>query len=97
MDTIALAKFIKKNVETKFFTIWFEKKDGTIRQLQGKIMNENQKLRTTDDSKYLIVYDVGIQQYRNVNLNKIKTLHSGSHIYNFTYEKHGYKVEVLPR
>ena len=51
MDTIALASFIKKNVETKFFTIWFEKKDGTIRQLQGKLMNENQKLRTTDDSK----------------------------------------------
>ena len=26
MDTIALARFIKRNVETKFFTIWFEKK-----------------------------------------------------------------------
>lgn len=69
---------IKKLVGNKMFTVVFEKKDGTLRKLNGRLkvtkhLKGGSKSYNDDDFNYITVYEVSKQQYRTVNCDKIKS------------------------
>ena len=66
-------------VGSKFFTVEFTKKDGTLRKLNGKLgVTKHLKggKKSYDDSKfnYITVYDMANKGYRTVNLDKISLI-----------------------
>ena len=65
---------ILDNSNGRFFSVQFVKKDGSIRQLIGR--TEVKKYlkggkKTTDDSKFVTVYDVQNHGYRCIDRNSI--------------------------
>jgi hypothetical protein len=62
----------------KIFTITFKKKDGTLRKLNGRLgVHFGKKLSkptTSNHYKYIVVYDMQKQAYRNVNMDTIQSL-----------------------
>ena len=62
----------------RIFTVTFKKKDGTLRKLNGRLgVHHGKKLSspTTEGiPKYLVVYDVQKQAYRNVNVSTIQSV-----------------------
>ena len=78
----------RKLVGNKFFTVKFVKKDGTIRDLNGRL-GVKSKLRGGEDStshidKYVNVYEKGADTfYRKVNMETIKQIVCGSQTYVF--------------
>ena len=62
----------------RIFTVTFKKKDGTLRKLNGRLgVHHGKKLSSpTTESipKYLVVYDVQKQAYRNVNVSTIQSV-----------------------
>jgi hypothetical protein len=61
--------------EGKFFSVTFKKKDGTIRKLNGRLGvhfgKQLQQSTVKSIPKYLTVYDVKGNGYRNVNTNTV--------------------------
>lgn len=68
-----LAKMIE-NSNGKIFRVTFVKRDGSIRDLVGR-MGVTKYLkggkRTTDENKYLCVYDIQNRGYRSINRGNI--------------------------
>jgi len=64
--------------EGKFFSVTFKKKDGTIRKLNGRLgvhfQKKLQKPTTSNHYKYIVVYDMQKQAYRNVNMDTVQSL-----------------------
>ncbi len=78
------AKKIIARTGGQFFTVTFEKKDGSTRVLNGRIAVKSHLhggKRTTDPSKYAIVYDVHKKGYRSVAYDKIKQIKAGGKLY----------------
>ena len=72
LRAIALAQ------EGKIFTVVFTKKDGTERTLVGRL-GVTKHLKGGENTvtayeQYLTVFDMQKQQYRNVNLDTVKSL-----------------------
>ena len=68
-----LAKMIE-NSNGKIFRVTFVKRDGSIRDLVGRLgVTKYLKggKRTTDENKYLCVYDIQNHGYRSVNRGNI--------------------------
>jgi|TARA_R100000482_G_scaffold30774_2_gene9995 hypothetical protein len=72
-----------KKTKGRFFYVEFIKQDKTLRKLTGRISVKNYFKKTDKKIKvkhpiasgFIRVYDTGIKQYRNVNLDTIKKLH----------------------
>jgi hypothetical protein len=68
-----IADFIAQS-KGKFITVNFIKKDGTVRNLNGRIgVTKHLKggVSTVNTDKYLVVYDTVAQGYRSVNKDTI--------------------------
>lgn len=68
-----IADFIAKS-NGKFITVSFIKKDGTVRNLNGRIgVTKHLKggISTVNTDQYLVVYDTVAQGYRSVNKDTI--------------------------
>ena len=73
---------IKKLVGNKIFTVVFEKKDGTLRKLNGRLkvtkhLKGGRKSYDDNDFNYITVYDVHKRGYRTVDCDKITSLKFG--------------------
>lgn len=90
VDIKHIKEFIKKN-GNKFFTVEFEKKDGTIRQVNGQIRyvpGHDEVNPTAHIEKYITVVlsekdKEGREQWRNVNIEKIRRLSIKGKVYKF--------------
>lgn len=73
-----IIKYLLIGNEGKFFTVTFKKKDGTIRKLNGRLgVHHGKKLSsptTAGIPKYLVVYDVQKQAYRNINTDTVQAV-----------------------
>ena len=64
-------------LDIKFFTVTFYKADGKLRKLNGRlgvtkhIKHFKDRVANKRPSKYLIVYDVHAEGYRNVDVTNI--------------------------
>lgn len=70
-------KLFRNLVGNKIFTVTFEKKDGTLRVLNGRLdVKKHLKggSKGYDKSNLLTVYDLKNKGYRTVNLDKITKL-----------------------
>ena len=68
-----IADFIAQS-KGKFITVAFIKKDGTVRNLNGRIgVTKNLKggISTVNTDQYVVVYDTVAQGYRSVNKDTI--------------------------
>jgi hypothetical protein len=68
-----IADFIAQS-KGKFITVNFIKKDGTVRNLNGRIgVTKHLKggVSTVNTDQYLVVYDTVAQGYRSVNKDTI--------------------------
>lgn len=85
-----LKELIKSN-GTKFFSVEFTKKDGTLRQLQGHVRaveGHDSVNPTAHIDKYITIVLTekdknGKEQWRNVNTESIKSLSIGGKKYTF--------------
>ena len=61
----------------KFFTVKFEKKDGSIRELNGRLGVKKHlrggKSTTAHLDNLITVFEKGSTGYRNINLDKLKS------------------------
>ena len=70
-------RIIASLVQDKFFTVTFYKADGKLRKLNGRlgvtkhIKHFKDRVANKRPSKYLIVYDVHAEGYRNVDVTNI--------------------------
>ena len=72
----------RKIVGSKFFTVKFKKKDGTIRKLNGKLgvtkhLKGGVKKYDASSLGYITVYDNVNKGYRTINLNTLQELKCG--------------------
>lgn len=81
------AKNMIKSTKGKFFTVWFIKKDGTLRMMNARLgvkaYLKGGELPYNPEEKGLIpVYDIQSQGYRMINWTTIKKLKIGTREYN---------------
>jgi hypothetical protein len=81
------AKNMIKSTKGKFFTVWFIKKDGTLRMMNARLAVKaylkGGELPYNAEEKGLIpCYDVKVQGYRMINWTTIKKLKIGNREYN---------------
>lgn len=81
------AKNLIKSTKGKFFTVWFVKKDGTLREMNARLAVKaylkGGELPYNAEEKGLIpCYDVKLQGYRMINWTTIKKLRIGGREYN---------------
>ena len=83
-------KQISEELGSKFFDITFIKKDGTTRSINGRLgvkKGLHGGVRTTDPDKYLIVWSMKDQGYRNIAMDKVLRIAlSGKVIYTAEYD-----------
>ena len=80
-------RYIEALVQDRFFSIEFLKSDGSKRVLNGRLgVKKHLKggASCNDPFKYLTVFDVKNQGYRNVALNTVEAVKVGGFKYNFT-------------
>lgn len=87
MNKINLVREAIKETKGCIFSVDFIKKDKTLRNMQARI-DVTAPLKggvntTAHIDKYYTVYDMKIQQYRNVNLEAVKRLKCGKIEHNF--------------
>lgn len=67
-----------KSAGSTFFTVEFIKKDNTLRKLNGRLKVKSHlhggKSTTAHLDKYITIFDVQKEEYRNVNLETIQTV-----------------------
>lgn len=73
---------LKKKLGSKFFTVVFTKKDGTLRKLNGRLgvtkhLRGGDKGYSDADFNALTVFDVQANGYRTVKLDKVSKLICG--------------------
>ena len=82
-----LRRYIEVLVQDRFFSIEFLKSDGSKRILNGRL-GVKKHLKGGDNCndplKYLTVFDVKKQGYRNVALSAVEAVKVGGFKYNFT-------------
>lgn len=81
------AKNMIKSTKGKFFTVWFTKKDGTLRMMNArlgiKMYLKGGELPYNPEEKGLIpCYDMQIHGYRMINWTTIQKLKIGNRTYN---------------
>lgn len=81
------AKNMIKSTKGKFFTVWFIKKDGTLREMNARLGVKaylaGGTLPYDPESKALIpCYDIQTKGYRMINWTTIQKLKIGGRIYN---------------
>jgi hypothetical protein len=75
--TKSVAKAVLSRTNGKFFTVTFEKKDGTVRTLNGRLSVKahlHGGSRTTNPDDYAVVYDVHAKGYRAVAYDRVKEI-----------------------
>lgn len=90
-------KKIIENTKGKIFTVFFRKKDGSLREMNCR-MGVKKYLRsgkptpstTSHIEKYVTVYDMKSKGYRTVNLETLEKFKCGSNVI-----KMGIKGEVV--
>ena len=86
-EDATLRRYIEALVQDRFFTIEFLKSDGSKRVLNGRLgVRKHLKggADCNDHLKYLTVFDVKSQGYRNVSLNTVESVTVNGLKYNFT-------------
>jgi len=81
------AKNMIKSTKGKFFTVWFIKKDGTLRRMNARLgvkaYLKGGELPYNPEEKGLIpVYDVQTKGYRMINWTTIRKLKIENRVYN---------------
>lgn len=81
------AKNLIKSTKGKFFTVWFTKKDNTLREMNARLgvkaYLKGGELPYNPEEKGLIpVYDMQKRAYRMINWTTIKKLRIGNNEYN---------------
>ena len=84
---------IVKNLNGKFFTVEFIKKDNTLRKMNSrtgvkKYLSPNgKKIKLTPpiENGVLRVWDRGTQQYRSINIDTVKSIKYQGKEINFKY------------
>lgn len=81
------AKNLIKSTKGKFFTVWFIKKDGTLREMNARLgvkaYLKGGELPYNPEKKGLIpVYDMQKKAYRMISWTTIKKLRIGNNEYN---------------
>ena len=81
-----LRRYIKAIVQDQFFSIEFLKSDGSKRILNGRLgVTKHLKggANCNDTSKYLTVFDMQKQGYRNVDLATVEAVNAHGFRYRF--------------
>ena len=78
-DYTMTKKEIKSLVGSKFFTVDFIKKDGSLRVMNARLgvtkaLKGGEKTYNDNDFNYLTVFDVKSKGYRTINLDTIQRL-----------------------
>ena len=77
---------IKKSVGNKIFNVTFIKKNGSVRIMTCRL-NVNKYCGnnppTVDTSKYLVAFEMGKKQYRNINVESILWIKFQKNTYSF--------------
>lgn len=78
-------KNLVENTKGKIFTVVFRKKDGTMREMNARLgvtkhlRSETPKASTTSHiDKYVTVYDMKSEGYRNINLETLVKFKCGT-------------------
>jgi len=78
MNNIEIVKNLIKSNGNKLFSVTFVKKDGSERTLTGRLGVSHGRVKglptTAAIEKYIVVYDVVKREYRNVNIETVKTV-----------------------
>lgn len=77
-DIAELRRILRAN-RGKIFTVRFVKKNGEVRELNGRlgVHSSGKPSSTAHISKYVTVYDMRKKDFRNVNLETISYIASG--------------------
>jgi hypothetical protein len=68
---------LKEMVGSKIFSVVFEKKDGTLREMVCRLgvkkhLKGGWLKYSPEDFNYLVVFDMTAQDYRTINVNTLK-------------------------
>ena len=68
---------LKEMVGSKIFSVVFEKKDGTLREMVCRLgvtkhLKGGELKYSPEDFNYLVVFDMTAQDYRTINVNTLK-------------------------
>lgn len=84
------AEYILRATKGKVFSVVFYKKDGSLRQLQGRLgVRKDIKGKgnvMAYHKEYITVYEMH-NGYRNVNLNSIQSISFGKKVYKVTSDE----------
>lgn len=72
-------KKIRELVGNKIFSVTFEKKDGTLREMTCRLdvkkhLKGGEKTYDTEAANHLTVFDMQKKGYRTININTLKRL-----------------------
>ena len=86
MSDIKQVRSIIAKAGTHIFHLSFTKKDGSKREMNCRL-GVTSHLRGGDDSTYgreefLNVFDMGVGEYRKINLNSVNSVKVGGKVYN---------------
>lgn len=68
---------LKEMVGSKIFSVVFEKKDGTLREMVCRLgvrkhLKGGELKYSPEDFNYLVVFDMAAQDYRTINVNTLR-------------------------
>jgi hypothetical protein len=68
---------LKELVGSKIFSVVFEKKDGTLREMVCRLgvkkhLKGGELKYKPEDKNYLVVFDMAAQDYRTINVNTLR-------------------------
>lgn len=72
-------KQIRALVGSKIFSVVFEKKDGTLREMVCRLgvkkhLKGGELTYDPEDKNYLVVFDMQSEGYRTININTLKKI-----------------------
>ena len=72
-------KTLKEMVGSKIFSVIFQKKDGTLREMVCRLgvtkhLKGGELKYSPEDFNYLTVFDMQKQEYRTINVNTLKRI-----------------------
>ena len=87
-SNIDLFRRLINDTNSKYFTVRFRKKDGSIRTMRGQmnvqayLRNKNQKVAATTSHlpHYIVVFEPSTLTYKNVNLSTMFYFRCGNRI-----------------
>jgi hypothetical protein len=70
-------KKLRELVGSKIFSVTFEKKDGTLREMVCRLgvtrhLKGGEMSYSPDDFNYLVVFDMQKEAYRTINVNTLR-------------------------